>query len=98
VRSPKLAIVVAAQDILFLVSVSFTDGFAAGAEIMKKIITVRVPEKSNLDQLQKLLGSVVAKAGHPMCLSGFQITFENAVDPANIVMVTEKDHVNVREI
>ena len=33
-----------------------------------------------------------------MCLSGFQITFENAVDPANIIMVTEKDHVNVREI
>ncbi len=65
---------------------------------MKKIITVRVPEKSNLEQLQKLLGSVVGKAGHPMCLSGFQITFENAVDPANIIMVTEKDHVNVREI
>ena len=63
-----------------------------------KRITVRVPEKTSLEQAQKLLGSVLGKAGHPNCFSEFQITFENAVDPANLVMVTEKDHVNVREI
>ena len=38
---------------------------------MKKVITVRVPEKSNLEQLQKLLGSVVAKSGTPDVSFGF---------------------------
>ncbi|HTZ67878.1 MAG TPA: hypothetical protein VMB83_10510 [Roseiarcus sp.] len=63
-----------------------------------KHVTVRVPEKLNLEQSQKLLVSVLGKAGCPTCFSGFRITFENAVDPANIVLVAEKDHASVREI
>jgi len=65
---------------------------------MAKQVTVRVPEKLNLEQSQKLLASVLGKAGCPTCFSGFKISFETAVDPANIVLVAEKDHINVREV
>jgi len=64
---------------------------------MTKQVTVRVPEKLSLEQSQKLLASVLGKAGCPTCFSGFKISFESAVDPAHIVLVTEKDHINVRE-
>ena len=63
-----------------------------------KQITVRVHDKMNLEQCQKLLASVLTKAGHPMCYSGFKIAFENASDPANLVMVADKDHTSVREV
>ena len=63
-----------------------------------KHITVRVPEKMNLEQSQKLLASVLGKVGCPHCYSGFKITFENAVDPANVILVAEKDLANVREV
>jgi hypothetical protein len=62
-----------------------------------KTFTVRVPEKLDLKQSQELLASVLAKAGHPTCFSGFKIAFENAVDPQNVVLVTEKGHSTVRE-
>jgi hypothetical protein len=62
-----------------------------------KSVTVRVPNNLNLEQSQKLLAAVLGKAGHPMCLSGLQINFENAVDPANLVLVVEKGSLNVLE-
>jgi hypothetical protein len=62
-----------------------------------KTVTVRVPDNLNLEQSQKLLASVLGKAGHPFCLSGLQINFENAVDPANVVLVVEKGSLNVLE-
>jgi hypothetical protein len=65
---------------------------------MAKQVTVRVPEKLSLEQSQKLLASVLGKTGCPTCFSGFKISFESAVDPANIVLVAEKDHINVREV
>jgi len=65
---------------------------------MLKQITVRVPEKLTLEQSQKLLGSVLGRAGCPTCFSGFKISFESAVDPANLVFVAEKDHINVRQV
>jgi hypothetical protein len=63
-----------------------------------KTVTVRVPEKLNLEQSQKLLASVLGKAGHPFCLSGMNINFETAVDPANKVLTVEKGTLNVLEV
>ena len=48
-----------------------------------KNVTVHVPGTLNLDQCHKVLASVLGKCGHPTCLSGFNIAFENAVDPAD---------------
>jgi hypothetical protein len=62
-----------------------------------KVITVRVPDKLTLEQSQKVLGVVLGKAGCPHCYSGFKISFENAVDPANLVLNVEKDSLNVSE-
>jgi hypothetical protein len=56
---------------------------------MKKI-TVHVPEHLNLEQSHKVLVSVLGRVGHPTCFSGFNISFENAVDPADIHMSVEK--------
>jgi hypothetical protein len=64
---------------------------------MAKQITVRVPHNLNLEQSQKVLAAVLVKAGHPFCFSGFKIAFETAVDPENLVLVTEKDYSSVRE-
>jgi len=64
---------------------------------MKKI-TVRVPEFLNLEQSQKVLASVLGKAGHPGCYSGFNISFENAVDPAERIMTVERDSQKVIEV
>jgi len=63
-----------------------------------KVVTVRVPEKLNLEQCQKILASVLGKVGHPGCYSGFNINFQNAVDPANVVLTVDKANLNVREI
>jgi hypothetical protein len=64
---------------------------------MRKV-TVRVPTNMNLEQSQKLLAAVLGKVGHPGCYSGFNISFENAVDPANVILVAEKDLASVREV
>jgi hypothetical protein len=64
---------------------------------MKKI-TVRVHESLSLEQSQKVLASVLNKAGHPMCLSGFNISFENAVDPAEVIMVVERGSQKIMEV
>jgi hypothetical protein len=63
-----------------------------------KTVTVHVPEKLNLEQCQKLLASVLGKVGHPGCYSGFNINFQNAVDPANVILTVDKANLNVREI
>ena len=57
---------------------------------MSKTVTVRVPDKLNLEQCQKVLAAVLTKAGHTNCYSGFKISFENAVDPANIALHVDK--------
>jgi hypothetical protein len=56
---------------------------------MRKV-TVRVHEPLNLEQCQKVLASVLGKAGHPNCYSGFNISFENAVNPADTILNVEK--------
>jgi hypothetical protein len=66
-------------------------------EGVMKQVTVRVSDKMNLEQSQKLLAAVLGKVGHPNCVSGFKISFENAVDPANVILVAGKDHVSVHE-
>jgi hypothetical protein len=63
-----------------------------------KTITVRVPEKLSLEQSQKVLGTVLGKLGCGACYSGFNIAFENAVDPANVVLSVEKGSLNISEI
>ena len=55
-----------------------------------KALTVRVPSNLNLEQSQKVLASVLGKAGHPTCLSGIKISFENVVDPASVVLHVDK--------
>jgi len=62
-----------------------------------KGFTVRVPDKLTLEQSQKVLGVVLGKAGCPHCYSGFKITFENVVDPPNVVLTVEKGTLNVAE-
>jgi hypothetical protein len=67
-------------------------------EANMKRITVRVPESLNLEQSQKVLASVLGKAGHPTCYSGFNISFENAVNPADTIMIVEKGSQKVNEV
>jgi hypothetical protein len=62
-----------------------------------KTITVHTREPLNLEQCHKVLASVLGKAGHPFCFSGFKIAFENAVDPAPMVLTVEKGSLNVTE-
>lgn len=64
---------------------------------MKKI-AVRVHESLNLEQCQKVLGAVLGKAGHPNCYSGFNISFENAVDPADTIMIVEKGSQRITQV
>ena len=64
---------------------------------MKKI-AVRVREPLNLEQSQKVLASVLGKAGHPNCYSGFNISFENVVDPADTIMIVAKGGHAVTEV
>ena len=61
-------------------------------------ITVRIPENLNLEQSQRVLASVLNKAGHPTCYSGFNISFENAVDPAETIMLVERGSQKVIEV
>ena len=51
----------------------------------------------SLEQSQKLLASVLGK---PAARHAFQASsrFRKRGDPANIVLVAEKDHINVREV
>jgi hypothetical protein len=62
-----------------------------------KTVTVHVPANLSLEQSQKVLANVLGKAGHPTCYSGFKITFENAVDPANVLLHVDKA-LNVQEV
>ncbi len=62
------------------------------------VVTVRVPPKLTLEQSVKVLNSVLGKVGHPNCFSGFNISFENAVDPANVVLSVAKGSLNVGEV
>jgi len=64
---------------------------------MKKSVTVRVPANLSLEQSQKILATVLGKAGHPTCYSGFKISFENVVDPANLLLHVDKT-LNVQEL
>ncbi|MET3964585.1 MULTISPECIES: hypothetical protein [Bradyrhizobium] len=63
-----------------------------------KRITVRVHEHLNLEQSQKVLASVLGRAGHPTCYSGINISFENAVNPADTIMIVEKGSQKVIEV
>jgi hypothetical protein len=63
-----------------------------------KNVTVRVPANLTLQQSQQVLASVLQKTGHPNCLSGQNIYFENAVDPENSVLAVEKTTLNVKEV
>jgi hypothetical protein len=63
-----------------------------------KTVTVRVPEKLTLEQSQKILGTVLGRLGCGACYSGLNISFENAVDPANVVLSVDKAGLNVTEI
>jgi hypothetical protein len=65
-------------------------------EGIMKAVTVRVPANMSLEQSQKVLASVLGKAGHPTCISGIKISFENAVDPANVLLHVDKAF-NVQE-
>ena len=62
---------------------------------MSKAITVHAPDKMNLEQCQKALASILTKAGHTGCFSGFKISFESVVDPANLhVMIDKAGQIN----
>jgi hypothetical protein len=63
-----------------------------------KTVTVHVPERLNLEGCQKLLASVMGKVGHPGCYSGFNINFQNVVDPAERLLVVEKGSQKIVEI
>ncbi len=64
---------------------------------MSRNIAVHVHDGMNLEQCQKVLAAVLTKAGHPMCYSGFKISFENVVDPA-IRLSVDKTSLQVNEI
>ncbi len=58
-----------------------------------KTITVHAPEHLSLEACQKVLASVLNRVGHPGCYSGFNISFVNAVDPAQHVFIVEKEQI-----
>jgi len=66
-------------------------------EGVMKAVTVRVPANLSLEQSQKVLATVLGKAGHPNCYSGFKISFESVVDPANVLLHVDKA-LNVSEV
>lgn len=55
-----------------------------------KSITVHVQEPLNLPALQSVVANIMTKVGHPGCLSGYNINFANAVDPAERVFIVER--------
>jgi hypothetical protein len=61
-------------------------------------VTVHVREPLNLEGCQKVLASVMAKVGHPGCYSGFNINFQNVVDPAEHLLMVERGGVKIVEI
>lgn len=63
-----------------------------------KNVTVRVHENLNLEQSQKVLAAVLNRAGHPQCYSGFNLSFENAVDPAEVIMIVERGSQKIMEV
>ncbi len=63
-----------------------------------KNVTVRVHENLNLEQCQKVLAQVLNRAGHPQCYSGFNLSFENAVDPAEVIMIVERGSQKIMEV
>ena len=63
-----------------------------------KAVTVRVPDKLTLEQSQKVLATVLGKAGHPTCFSGLKIGFENIVDPAPTVLAVDKTGLKITEV
>jgi len=63
-----------------------------------KTVSVRVSEKLTLEQSQKVLASVLGKMGHPACYSGFNINFQNIVDPANVVLHVDATSLHVSEV
>ena len=56
----------------------------------KRSVTVQAPANMNLEQAQRALAQVLGKVGHPMCISGINIAFVNAVDPAPMVLRVEQ--------
>jgi hypothetical protein len=63
-----------------------------------KSVTVRVPKGLSLEQSQKVLSNVLGKVGHPACFSGVKISFEDIVDPENLVMSVDKTSLQVSEV
>lgn len=66
-------------------------------EVSMKNVTVHVSGQLNLESCQKVLASVLGKCGHPTCYSGFNIAFQNVVDPAERLLVVEPGSLNVVE-
>jgi hypothetical protein len=56
----------------------------------KRPVTVQAAANMNLEQAQRALAQVLGKVGHPGCISGFNINFVNAVDPAPMVLKAEQ--------
>ncbi len=63
---------------------------------MSRSATVQVPQGLNLEQSQKVLASVLGKLGHPACYSGFKISFQDLVDPAELKLTIDKS-LQIRE-
>jgi hypothetical protein len=63
-----------------------------------KSVTVHVPANLTLEQSKQVLASVLQKTGHPHCLSGQNIYFENAVDPENRVLAVDKNTLTLSEV
>ena len=59
-------------------------------------VSVHVPEKVNLEVCQKILASVLNKVGCPGCYSGFNINFQNVVNPAERIFSVDKN-LNITE-
>jgi hypothetical protein len=64
---------------------------------VKRAVTVHVPANLNLEQAQRVLGSVLNKVGHPACYSGFNISFVNAVDPSPVILKVEAGSLKISE-
>jgi hypothetical protein len=60
-----------------------------------KSITVHIHEPLGIEALQNVFANIMNKVGHPTCLSGFNISFTNAVDPAERVFLVEKGNQHI---
>ena len=52
--------------------------------MVTKTLSISTPHPLNLEQCQKVLASVLNKAGHPQCFSGFKLGFQDLVDPPEL--------------